>query len=71
MLQFEDYKAVLDEGTELMKATNHPTLAIELKILNNELMRLKNSRGINKEIAKTTCEYYANEVQRTIQLVIA
>lgn len=71
MLKFEEYKAILDEGRELLKEVNHPTLKIELKLLNQEFQKLKNSRGINKDIAESGCAYYANQVQNSIHLILA
>ena len=71
MLKFEEYKAILDEGAQLLEKVNHPTLKKELKTLNKELQKLKNSRGINKDIAESSCEYYANEVRNSIYLIIA
>lgn len=71
MLKFEEYKAILDEGTELLEEVNHPTLKIELKLLKQEFQKLKNSYGISKDIAESGCAYYSNQVRNSIHLILA
>lgn len=69
MLAINEMVALMEEARECVNATKDKNLAFEVSQLNTELKQLKKSRGIMREVAQISCEYYTHEVQNSLQLL--
>lgn len=69
MLTLNEYQRILSKGIEVNKNARNRCLSMELDILKKEFANAQKSKGIQKELSMISCEYYANEINRTIEYI--
>lgn len=69
MLTINEMVVLMEEARECVKTTKDKNLAFEVSQLNKEIKNLNRARGIMREAAQISCEYYTHEVKNSLQLL--